>query len=646
VRFRKTLKYTILFFLFFGAGGSPVFAFSSKLSTRVYSPEIPAQVWKVTFHGNKQYSDVVLKRQISTESPGFWKKIKFWDRTGYELDETEVKKDVIRLRNYYRRRGYINVKVSYRIETGNKTWKKNVVFNINENIPVRIKNVDYQINADGGNVGEVYDNPSFQKALREQVFQPGSRYEIVKEPEVTGRFTDVFKNLGFAYTKVNILANVDSTKLSAQLTIQCNLGPKTYIDSIRVEGEKNISRHYVIRQSGIRRGELYNLNKLQEAQQQLFNHHLLRFATISIPDQPRDSSLTLLMRVRENEERSIEILGGFGTEEKFRGEVSWTHRNMFHHGHRLTTTARASFIEQSVTFNYLFPYIYNAKSSIVISPFGQHLLQSNFELLRAGITNSFIYRYSKNLTGSASYQYTKNKELSQQFNASLPDTTREYDLSSFQISSYYSQGFRRQQEGWVIQPYAEVSGLFGLATFKFQKLSADIRRFTRLGNSTMLATRVQAGGLFNVASDSLPNNIRFYLGGTNSVRGWYRQQLGPKRARTDSSGFVRYVPLGGRAMFGFNVEIRQDLNSLINGLGVAFFLDGGQIWERVDETNTRPLQFGAGGGLRYQSPIGPIRVDIGYKLNPTAADLNRYRGRDYGNAWNRIGIHFSIGQAF
>ena len=55
---------------------------------------------------------------------------------------------------------------------------------------------------------------------------------------------------------------------------------------------------------------------------------------------------------------------------------------------------------------------------------------------------------------------------------------------------------------------------------------------------------------------------------------------------------------------------------------------------------------GAGGGIRYQSPIGPIRIDIGYKLNPTDEDLNIYEGTDYGSKWSRIGIHFSIGQAF
>lgn len=626
--------------------GFVVMAFMAPAGAIAQDSEIPDQVWKVGFEGNKHYPAVVLKNQIATEAPTFLEKLSFWDKTGHELDMVKIKKDVIRLRNYYQRRGFVNVKVSYRIEQRKKSWKKKVIFEIDEQAPIRIQSVDFDISARGMDVEEIRNSPAFQNARRNHAYRKGMRYETIREPEVIGRFADVFKNLGFAYANVSVKAEVDTAQLAADITLDCRLGPKTYIDSVEVEGIESISKEYILRESALRKGEIYSLNKLQEAQQQLFNHHLFRFATISIPEQPHDSTLNLLMRIRERKKRSIELLAGVGTEEKLRGQVSWTHRNVAGTGHKFSATAHASFIEQSLRLDYLFPYIYNTKSSIVLSPFGQHLLENNYELLRAGLTNSFIYRYSQNLTGSASYEFTKNQELSRRFEGSLPDTTLQYDLSSFQFTGYYNETFGRQKEGWIIQPYMEFSGLFGLATFQFQKLSADVRRFERLTGSTMLAARVQGGALYNVPSDSLPNNIRFYLGGTNSVRGWYRQQLGPKRALVDSTGFQEYIPLGGRAMFGFNIEIRQELDFFIEGLGMAAFLDGGQIWQTFRRTNTRPLQFGAGGGIRYKSPVGPIRVDIGYKLNPTDEDLNKYKGRDYGSAWDRIGIHLSIGQAF
>lgn len=609
-------------------------------------PEIPPQVRSVSFEGNTTYSSVVLQNQIATEAPGFGRKLKFWNKTGFELDEEELKRDVIRIRNYYQRRGFVNVEVEYRIESRKTEWKKDIIFQIEEHKPILIKNVDYKIKGKADDVASIWESNSFRRAQQSQVYQKGKRYEMIKEPEVVGQFTDELKNLGYAYAQVNIEADVDTARLAANIHVVSELGPRTNIDTVTVEGNKTVNKDYILREAALKHGEMYTLNKLQDAQQQLFNHHMFRFATISIPEQSKDSTLNLLLRVRENEQRSVELLAGFGTEDKLRGQIGWTHRNVWRRTHRFNITGRASFIEQYLTINYLFPLVYNTKSSVVLSPFGQHLLESNYELLRAGITNSFIYRYSQKLTASASYEFTKNKELSRQFVTSLPDTTLEYDLSSLQLSSYYSQGYGRQQEGWVIQPYLEVSGFLGFATFQFQKSSVDIRRFTRLSNSTMLATRLKSGGLFNAPSDSLPNNIRFYLGGTNSVRGWTRNKLGPKRALIDSSGFREYVPMGGRVMTEFNIEIRQELDFLIDGLGMAVFLDSGQIWESFERIRERPIQFGTGGGFRYRSPLGPIRIDVGYKLNPTDQDLNLYNGNDYGSAWDRIGIHFSIGQSF
>ncbi len=623
------------------------------------APDQAEQVWKVKIEGNQTFSDIIIKEQIATEGFSFWEKLKFWNRSGHPLEEIEVKKDVIRIRNYYQRRGFPKVKVRYRIEQGKKPWKKHVIFTVNEQAPVQITDISYDFPSAEKYRDMIMKNSAFDRARRRSELKEGERYEPIKEPEVIAGYEQVLKNLGFAYTKVEIKAKVDTAKLAAQLTIDLDTGPMTYIDNITVEGDSTVDDAYIIRESALKKGRKYSLEALQDAQREIFNHHLFRFATINIPEQPQDSTLDLDMQVRENPLRSVRTSVGFGTEEYLRGQVSWTHRNVFRLGHQFSATAQASFIEQSINLDYLFPYAYNTKSSFIISPFGQHLLEPGYELYRLGITNSLIYRYSRNLTGSFSYQFTKNEELSRQQDVSLPDTTQSYDLSSLQFSGYYNQGFgRRGQQGWVIQPYAEVSGFLGTSTFQFQKISMDVRRYTPITGTTTLAMRVQAGKIFATREDSLPNIIRFFVGGTSSVRGWGRNDLGPKRVVTDSvgtgeggvrpdtTGFGEYVPTGGRSFFAFNLEIRQDIDDLINNLGLAVFLDGGQVWRKDPDFEQRPLQFGLGGGVRYESPIGPVRLDIAYKLNPSDPDLKIYRGQNFGSAWDRIGIHVSIGQAF
>lgn len=603
-------------------------------------------VWNISFEGNESYSSMVLREVIATTPPGFWEKLR-GRVNNYILNERELRRDRIRIERYYQRRGYHNVEVTFEVESRSKEWQKKVNFRISEGTPLQIIHSEVHIEADSLTRQEISEAREFRRLLERHQYREGVRYEPLREPDVRGRFLRILENRGYAWPEVRIDAQVDSLANTASVEITAVPGPKTYFSNIEIEGDLSVPERVIIRETEIREGDLYNAGRIQEAQRQIFGHPLIRFATINIPEQPRDSTLDIRIRVREHPLRTIQASVGFGREELLRGQVSWQHRNINGMGNRLSISGRASFIDQRLSADYLIPYVFNPKSSYVSSVFGQHKLEPSFELFQAGLNNSLIYQARRNVTASASYEFSINEELSRESDASLPDSVLNYNISSFSLTGYYSEGLSREPQGWVIQPLLEVSGLFGETTFSFQKISLDVRNYTQLNNSLTLATRAQYGAIFNAQPDSLPSNIRFYSGGTNSVRGWSRRSLGPKRAILNlNDELEQYVPIGGRAQFNFNVELRQQLTFLFPNFGMALFLDGGQVWRTFGTMNERPVQYGAGGGLRYQSPIGPIRVDLAYKLNPTEADLNMYEGVDYGSAWDRIGIHFSIGQAF
>ena len=653
VRYPKITPTYLFFYVALCICSSPVVLFGQSATKKA------SQVWTVDIRGNKTFSDIHIKNQIATEGYTFLEKLKFWRRSRHQMNDIEIRKDVIRIRDFYNQHGFPNAKVHYRIESKSKKWKKKVVFFIDEGSPIRIKNISFNVSGKPHYQKVIMNSPKFMRVRRQSKYQVGRRYATILKSQVKGQYTQVLKNLGFAYANVTLSAAVDTAKLSANLTVNIDPGPRTYINNISVEGAKTVSDHYVIRESGLHKGEQFSLKALRNAQQQIFNHPLFQFVTINIPEQPKDSTINLRMQVRESPLRTVRASVGFGTEDYLRGQLSWTDRNALGHAHKFTISGKASFTQQSLNLNYLFPYAFNRKSSFVISPLAEHLLEPSYELYSVGITNSFIYQYSRHITGSVSYQFTRNNENSPLSNAQLPDTTQSYNLSSLQFSGFYNQAAgRRSPIGWSVQPYAEISGIFGSATYQFEKLSLEVRRFTHLTKTTTLATRLQGGRIFASHVDSLPHNIRFYVGGTNSVRGWYRDELGPKRVVTnsvkdstgnvlpDTSAFKKYVPEGGRTFFAFNFEIRQAIDALVRGFGLAAFLDGGQVWKNSVNLNARPVQFAAGGGIRYSSPIGPVRLYVGYKLNPTDKDLNRYRGHNYGNAWNRIAIHISVGRAF
>jgi len=607
------------------------------------------KVWKVTITGNEAYSDMVLREVIANSSVTSWQRLQFWSKKYDLFSESELRRDVVRLERFYQRRGFPDARVRYTVRQhpkSGKSWRTYIEFEIYEGRPIIIDSIDFQF-VDFDNVEELTSDRLFNRTNSRSPFREERRYELIKQPEVEGLFLNTLKNLGYAFATARIDTDIDSTRYTAKINIILHPGPETRIGSINVTGNETVSQRLVIRESALESGQKFDQRRLNRAQQEIFSHHLFRFVTINMPEQPQDSTVDLDMRVRENPLRSIRLQGGVGTEELLRTSISWTHRNPFGNAHSLSISGRASFIEQRANVDYLFPYLFNTNSSFVISPFIQRLEEKNFLLLQAGATNSFVYQYSQNLAGTISYEFSTNEEAFGDRRAIFRDSVEVFRQSSIKISGYFTQSVLDQGDGWAIRPLFEISGFLNTGNINFQRAALDIRRYISFSRSTQLALRVNGSSIMARENARLPASLLFYLGGTNSVRGWGRWNLGPKRPSFNEDGeFDRYIPIGGRYMFSFNTEVRQDLDFIYRGFGIATFLDGGQLWRNEEEIRLDDLRYGLGFGLRYNSPIGPVRLDFAYKMNPTDQDLGIYNGVNYGGNRARWGIHFNIGQAF
>tara|TARA_R110000868_G_scaffold235273_8_gene489106 strand:- start:14497 stop:16518 length:2022 start_codon:yes stop_codon:yes gene_type:complete len=648
--------------------------FSSSIIAQETEEGKPDRIWKISIEGNNRYEDLVIKKHIANEQPSLWKKLTFFNRSGYQVSELEIRKDVIRIERFYLRRGYNDVQVSSNLETLNREWKKNLIFTVIEGAPIRIDSVEVQLSAATKQDSLfIRDEGDFANALRRLPYRKGRVFEPIEETEAIARLDQSLRQDGYPYVSTKIQASVDSVAKQAKLVIETESGPRARFDTIRVQGQTTLAENFIIRETGIKEGDYFSERSMREAQREVFKHHLFRLALVSIPDQPKDSTINVLLRVKELPLRSFQLRLGAGEFDRleegisvynfyklFRAQTTWVYRNVRGRGEQFSTSARYSFYDRKLSAEYLFPYVYNTKSSITINPFYQYRDERSYDITTIGLVNTFGYEYSRNLTGTFSYEFGINDESNVRSTELvtaaevLPDSILSYNISSFTFNAYYTKNLRRGRRGIIVQPFVEFSGLFGESTFSFQKASLDIRKYTEINRNLVLATRVRGGAIYYAKQDSLPSDVRFYSGGTNSVRGWGSQSLGPKRAITtvDTTGTeqttsLNYVPVGGRALFNFNIELRQDLNGLIKGFGIAAFLDGGQVWRGLSTIDPTNIQFGIGGGIRYESPIGPIRVDLGYKVNPTAQDLQQFEGGIDNGSWqDRWGLHFSIGQAF
>jgi len=203
--------------------------------------------------------------------------------------------------------------------------------------------------------------------------------------------------------------------------------------------------------------------------------------------------------------------------------------------------------------------------------------------------------------------------------------------ASFTVSSLES-GLRFQRLDDPLDPvrgevfdYQIESGLGVLGgEFDFVRQQLVARLFRPLSSRCSTVGRIRLGSVDPVRQgDYVPISKRFFAGGARSMRGYGFQEVGDK----DAGG----KPIGGLALFEASMEMRVSLSEKI---GAVLFLDGGNVFPEPYRIDGNDLLYGAGVGIRYRTPIGPVSVDLGYKLNPPSGDVGRVR------------LHVNLGRAF
>jgi len=212
------------------------------------------------------------------------------------------------------------------------------------------------------------------------------------------------------------------------------------------------------------------------------------------------------------------------------------------------------------------------------------------------------------------------------------EQTGRLNALGFDVQQSTADSLLNAHRGYQLAFHAEQAGHYWPGDFNYTAFSADARHYLPLSETLTLARRVQIGNIRpqGDAEENVPFSKRFFLGGATSIRGWGRYEVSP----LSESG----QPYGGDSMFAFSEEVRK---SFSKNLGGVLFLDAGNVWAESWSIRLNDLRYAIGPGIRYQTPIGPIRFDLGYQLNPIPGLL--VDGEPQTRRWR---LHFSIGQAF
>jgi outer membrane protein insertion porin family len=600
------------------------------------APTIPLpEVRQMTFTGNSQFSSRTLLGEMATQPRPF---LQFWKK-GEPYNPPTLQDDLLRLRKYYFDRGFLET--TARVEQVQEDTERNTVtieIAIEEGPPTQVE----EVRLSGTIPPELLPTQEVVAALP---LRAGERLNKAEFDQSVERLLTRLRNATYARSQVVPNTTVDTETHMAVVTFELRPGSPTTFGGITIEGEDQVKERAIRRQLRIQEGEPFNAEALQESVDAVYGLQMFQAVTPRIVNpQDQGAPMDVEITVRERKPRSVQLGFGFSTVEQFRGEVQWTHRNIWQEANQLRLSAKGSSIQQAAEAGFLMPYFLARRTSFSQTVFARNQPRIDDDLLGFGDTLFGIQdttpgyglfsvgaetrvkrQFTKIWSGAAGIELSRN-----QFSDVDPeligtgvadDNTLFIQFAEVQWDT--SDSLLNPTRGSVLRGELDHSNTALISDESFFKLLLEARHYYPLRERIILATRFAIGNIEPYAgSDTVPGNVRFLTGGPGSVRGYGPNRVGP----LDSKG----RPLGGNSLLLGSVELRFPI---VGDLGGVVFVDAGNVYSDSFGYDLGDLRFGVGPGIRYNTPVGPFRLDFGIALNPRSGD-------NFGR------LDFSIGQAF
>ncbi|MGH7916182.1 MAG: autotransporter assembly complex protein TamA, partial [Candidatus Binataceae bacterium] len=395
-----------------------------------------------------------------------------------------------------------------------------------------------------------------------------------------------------------------------------------------VVGTHKVKPRIVLRELTYTRGERFSSTEIRSSRARIIALNL--FSAVEFVPQlnrAKPNVVPIEIRVHEKPKHDISLAAGYNTETQFNATVGWADYNWLGGGRQLTLSATYSNVYSYLDLKLLRPYLYTRKLSGVLEWRLDQQDYQTYTMYSPRFDPYLHYQFTPALSGYAGYRLEYLK-----FNSVAPSTvTALGGIRSQGMLSGPDMGVLlnttenplNPQHGAIVSFDANLAMQALGGDDRYYRMIAEARKYTLLGWNTVLASRLKLG-LANTLGPhrDIPLSERFYSGGEGSVRGYGLRRIGPLSAAND--------PLGGLSLIEASVELRHPLFEKFSG---AVFLDAGQVSVHPFDVPVDSLVFGYGPALSYDSPVGPIRIDLGFPTKTPRGDPS----------WQ---VYFSIGQFY
>ena len=572
------------------------------------------RVEKITFEGNKYFSDRKIKRAIETSEKGLF----FFITTSGNLKENEVKNDTIRIESLYKNNGFIDTKVSDPIINIGEKYIS-IHFKIDEGAQYKIKKIDIT-----GDL--IIAKEEILNSLKSKESKLYNR-ESIRNDMLS--ISDTYSNKGFANVKVMPMVSRNDKDHMMTITYSIEKGQPVYFNRINISGNLKTRDKIIRREIKISEQGLYSKKDISKSYKNL--NRLDYFASVDIVPQKTsdENKMDLNVKVVEKQTGNLSLGGGYSSEDGafFMGSVE--ERNLFGRGHNLKFSAKVA--KETILYNIGFeePYIFDSDVSGGFDLYKEDLEYDYYDKDALGIILKLGYRIWDYFGIGVQYNI-EDFEISNVQSDYTSMTPGSFLTSSIKPYIQYDSrdDFFLTTEGFRYKISIEYAGEFLGGDIDYTKYLYETGVYFPLFWKFSGALHAKAGYLDDRTSSTIDiDYTKFYMGGIKTIRGFDKYDINANQpGDTRDRGGEKYVQFNAEMTFPFTQKYR---------VAGVFFYDRGDVYRKNEKIDLTDQFSSVGTGVRWNSPVGPLRLEYGWVVD----------GKNVKTRWDGQ-FEFSIGATF
>ncbi len=582
------------------------------------------QIKRIKLKGESAAHNSMVKESMTLKSTS-WFKRKILKKDAVLYTNKLYHDDISKIKQQYQKNGYLKISFGEPVVTVNKKQKIKLTLFINEGEPVEVSEVSYLVDS--------------VKTI-EEALPPREKRNVLLQSQLTlsktfsdeaflndqSLIADEFNNIGYPFALIKYKLSVDTSLNTAQIKWLIKKGRLVHFGETTVAGNDKVPDKSILRQLDYEPGDIWSKKKIDETQRQIYNQGMYRVASIKAKlNDPKLDTLPVHIQIKEAPRWTTRFGAGYGREDKFRAFAELELLGFLTNTGRLNLFGKHSGLEPyNFYLKFSQPSVFWPVNTLALNPYVQSEDEPGYRVKKYGINVSMLQNFSKQLNTSFGYEF-EDVQL---------DTTNYTEDTEFPDESYYKKGgivlggiynmaepLLDPVQGYTILMNVKTNGLFFTKELPFYRILTEYKTYYGIRKGLTLALKAKVGVIQRTdGKDYIPTDERFFAGGSNSVRGWPRSNLGPK----DDTG----RPVGGKSLLEGSAEMRFSVGSKFI---LAMFLDAGNVWTDAFTYKLKELRYSAGVGLKFKTPIGPAGIDFARPVFDTETK------------WQ---IHFNIGHSF